>query len=430
MSRLSWLFSVLLSVSLVDAARAVDNPVAGLKLVVVDTTASNGKSKMVLVAKDAAIAKGSGTDAVEISGWMEVAHTEGNGSYDLPQGAGWVANTSKVATYVHKDAPFQGSVKKAIVKPGSVLKIVAKSLGDDNPLEISVPPPDGSVYATATILNDGDETRLCMRFTECEHKVLAGGTGYKLTCDSGVGDPSCLAAMPPPTTTITSVVTNGPASAMLTFGADNPATFYCAMDGAGFQPCSSPGLYTGLSAGTPHTFEVYGVNILSRVGTPASRNWYSPPPALPPPFSLYELEHTLTLDTISLVAPTPHPVYPAPQLTSRIAYVEPGASVTLDLAGSFSYTNLGSPYCPGCLTSFYVGITGHDIAPSGSTCLGNGTAGPVAVNVSNHVFTAPSTPGVYFLNTSAYWEYFCAANYSTLDSDFGPNTIAVLVVEP
>jgi hypothetical protein len=89
-----------------------------------------------------------------------------------------------------------------VIKPGSVLKVVGKSLGDV-PLDISTA-PSGAVYVADTIVNGPDTTRLCTQFDDCTHKTIAGGTGYKLVCKgNSVGDPSCAAAPPTSTTSTT-----------------------------------------------------------------------------------------------------------------------------------------------------------------------------------------------------------------------------------
>jgi polyhydroxybutyrate depolymerase len=95
-------------------------------------------------------------------------------------------------------------VKVSVIKPASLVKVVAKSLGD-TPLDISSA-PTGNVYVVDTIVNDGETTRLCTQFAGCVHKVIAGGTGYKLICKgNGTGDFACTAAFP--STTSTSIVT-------------------------------------------------------------------------------------------------------------------------------------------------------------------------------------------------------------------------------
>jgi hypothetical protein len=76
----------------------------------------------------------------------------------------------------------------------------------------------------------------------------------------------------------TAAVTLAPAglsntrSATFGFSADEPATFECKLDEQGFQPCSSPAVYQGLSDG-PHIFAVRPRDAVGNVGAPASHTW-------------------------------------------------------------------------------------------------------------------------------------------------------------
>jgi hypothetical protein len=76
----------------------------------------------------------------------------------------------------------------------------------------------------------------------------------------------------------TAAVTLAPAalsntrSAAFGFSADEPATFECKLDEQGFQPCSSPVVYEGLSDG-PHVFAVRPRDAVGNIGAPASHTW-------------------------------------------------------------------------------------------------------------------------------------------------------------
>lgn len=109
----------------------------------------------------------------------------------MPQGAKWLVNSATVGKYVNKDAPAGGGVKVGVIKPGSGMKMVGRSLGDV-PLDISVT-PSGPVYVAALIVNGGETTRLCTQFTGCVRSVIAAGS-YKMVCRGGSGDPACTAA--------------------------------------------------------------------------------------------------------------------------------------------------------------------------------------------------------------------------------------------
>jgi Ca2+-binding RTX toxin-like protein len=80
----------------------------------------------------------------------------------------------------------------------------------------------------------------------------------------------------PPETAITSNPTNPTTSttANFTFTFDEAATFECRLDGTGgFQPCTTPKQYTGLTPGS-HTFEVRAKDLAGNLDpTPASFSW-------------------------------------------------------------------------------------------------------------------------------------------------------------
>src|SRR5262245_46138064 len=136
------------------AAYAVDVPVVGVKLVVVDKMASASQAKAVFVSKDTAVTKGSGTDTSQIAAILDISYDAASGSFDMPQGAGWLVNSASVAKYVNQGAPVGGATKVGVIKPGSLVKVVGKSLGDVA-LDISTA-PTGAVYVADTIVNGPD----------------------------------------------------------------------------------------------------------------------------------------------------------------------------------------------------------------------------------------------------------------------------------
>ncbi len=191
---------------------ATDVPVRGLKLTVVAKTVPGGKAKATFIAKDASITKGAGTDPTQIEASLEVAYDGARGVFAMPQGARWLTNSGKLAKYVNKTSPASGAVKVSVLKPGSLVKVVSKSLGDA-PLDVSSA-PSGAVYVAVTVVNGGLPTRLCTQFSGCVHKVTGGGTGYTLTCKGdSVGDPACMAVA---TTTSTSIATTSSTSSSST----------------------------------------------------------------------------------------------------------------------------------------------------------------------------------------------------------------------
>jgi DNA-binding beta-propeller fold protein YncE len=174
-------------------AGAADIPITGQKLIVLDKTLA-GKAKVVFVAKDPAITKGAGTDPAQMVATLGVKFDSQSGAFALGPDH-WINNSASVAKYVNVWAPSEGVVKKGVLAPGSLVKVVAKGLGD-TALDVSVA-PTGAVYVSETIVNGGEETRLCTQFTGCALQAIAGGTGLKLACNAtgSSPDPSCAAAV-------------------------------------------------------------------------------------------------------------------------------------------------------------------------------------------------------------------------------------------
>ena len=168
---------------------------AANKLIVIDRTVLAGAAKVVFVAKDdtAGITKGVGLDPAQISAALSVSWDNGatQGSFVLPQGAsdgtsGWRVNRPFVAKYVNRRAPSGTATKVGVIKPGKLLKLVAKSLGDA-PLDLlgAGAPGPGGITTTFSVTNAGQTFRHCTRFTACEYKPIAAGTGAKLVCRPG-----------------------------------------------------------------------------------------------------------------------------------------------------------------------------------------------------------------------------------------------------
>ena len=179
-------------------------PVTPLKLVVVDKTVLAGHAKTVFVAKDLGVTAGTGTDVSRISARLDLAYAgrEAAGSFLVPPGAsngtaGWLVNKPTVAKFVNKEAPAgMTQAKAAVVKPGNLLKLAAKGLGDVPFDVLTAGPPLGSVYAAYCIANGGSEYCHCSEFPSCTYKPIAADTGAKLVCKGGVPDPACLATGP------------------------------------------------------------------------------------------------------------------------------------------------------------------------------------------------------------------------------------------
>jgi hypothetical protein len=128
-----------------------------------------------------------------------VAYLNGSaaGAFTLPAGAsngtdGWLVNSDKIAKYLNKAAPGGPTqVTKATVKPNkagrSQVKLIARGLGDEGPLDIlsaGDPLSGGGVMTEFCVTNGGEE--FCYPYTfmnfTCAYKLIAGGAGAKLVC--------------------------------------------------------------------------------------------------------------------------------------------------------------------------------------------------------------------------------------------------------
>jgi hypothetical protein len=175
--------------------------VVAKKLIVVDKLTLASKAKLVYVAKDAAVTKGTGTDTTDISATFDVAYDAEAGAFAVPAGAlvgntGWKVNKPTVAKFVNKDAPAGGTeVKVAVIKPSKLLKLVAKGLGDGDALDIvTAGAPTGSVFTSYCVTNGTETTCHCTEFPSCSYKLIAGDTGAKLVCKTpNAGNPACTA---------------------------------------------------------------------------------------------------------------------------------------------------------------------------------------------------------------------------------------------
>jgi hypothetical protein len=108
------------------------------------------------------------------------------GQFVVPTGAlsgdtRWAANKATVAKFVNKVAPGGPTgAKVAVIKPGILVKLVGKSLGD-TPLAVTGAggPDAGGVDVVYTVTNGGSTVRHCTRFAEsaCAYSAIAAGTG-------------------------------------------------------------------------------------------------------------------------------------------------------------------------------------------------------------------------------------------------------------
>jgi hypothetical protein len=85
--------------------------------------------------------------------------------------------------------------------------------------------------------------------------------------------------------------------------------------------------------------------------------------------------------------------------SSNQAHVAPGAKFTV----LFDYSAWGTgPYCPGCVTQYYIGISPNAVtgAASGAAvgCFLNTVfGGSLQTGSTSFDFTAPSTSGIYYI---------------------------------
>jgi hypothetical protein len=87
------------------SAPVVDVPIAATKLVVVDKLVAAGNAKVVFVAKDPGILKGSGTAIAGLGGVVAISYANGEafGAFVAP--FNWVVNDAAVAKMVNQAAP-------------------------------------------------------------------------------------------------------------------------------------------------------------------------------------------------------------------------------------------------------------------------------------------------------------------------------------
>lgn len=172
--------------------------VSAKKLIIVDKLDKAGKAKTVYVAKDGGATKGAGNDVETISVDFKTLYDSASGSFVLPAGSanGWKVNKEQVAKYVNKDAPGGPTeAKVSVIKPGKLIKLVGKGLGDDPIDLITEGAPIGSVFTRFLVDNAGEQNAQCTEFAaaECKFSEIAAGTGRKLVCKNGVANPSCNA---------------------------------------------------------------------------------------------------------------------------------------------------------------------------------------------------------------------------------------------
>ncbi len=105
---------------------------------------------------------------------------------------------------------------------------------------------------------------------------------------------------------------------------------------------------------------------------------------------------------------------------SNTIVVNPGASVML--TGSYSMVYDGGAGCSGCITQHYVGVNGTTL-----NCHQTGGGGSSTSGSINQGFTAPITPGVYYVTQGATWQYNCGDQTPTYNN-VPEEALAVVIV--
>jgi len=170
-------------------ASAADIGVVGRALVIEDRFLV-GRSKLTFVTRDAAVDKGTGTDAASIGAELQVSYDATAGTFLMPQSTHWLVNKSTLAVYANPQGP--DSVSYSRVKPGRIVKVKTRSLGD-TPMDISTA-PTGPVLVVHRITNGLETVRHCTHFNSCEHKVSPGS--FRLVCRRGSTPAACPAGSP------------------------------------------------------------------------------------------------------------------------------------------------------------------------------------------------------------------------------------------
>jgi hypothetical protein len=196
------------------ASHAANVGVVGTKLIIVDKGVNGAKA--VFVAKDGAVSKGSGTNEYTIGATLNVTYDNGtdastSGAFLASAGSpNWVVNKPNVGKYVNKQAPTGGATKVTVIKPGKLVKLVGKSLGD-TPIDIlSQSGADNGTAHTKYRVTDsstGFDSSFCSKFNGCAWKSIAGGSGAKLVCKGGAADATCGGS--PQTTTTSTTLPGG-----------------------------------------------------------------------------------------------------------------------------------------------------------------------------------------------------------------------------
>jgi hypothetical protein len=120
--------------------------------------------------------------------------------------------------------------------------------------------------------------------------------------------------------------------------------------------------------------------------------------------------------------------------TSNVYYATPGEP--LSLTGDWSkvyFTDIIPgyvPYCPGCITQNYIGMTNDEFTGNNWDVCYDVTGLGQQAGVINNSFAAPLRPGVYYITQQSSWNYFCYQFGHMLHDQIARDAIAVVIVNP
>jgi gliding motility-associated-like protein len=191
---------------------------------------------------------------------------------------------------------------------------------------------------------------------------------------------------------------NGGTNGVITVNnsAGGTAPYQYSIDGG--TTWQSSNTFSGLTAGT------YNVQIKDNGGTPGT-------PATPATISTTVTQsyngRNMTYSNVNINS------------SGNSVVVAPGSSVAISYNYSMAY---GSLTCPGCVTQSYIGVGGTStniqcISPITSTTNG----------LFNGTFTAPTTPGIYYISQSWSFEFSCQPSWYPAPNN-ASNAIGVIVV--
>jgi cytoskeletal protein CcmA (bactofilin family) len=117
---------------------------------------------------------------------------------------------------------------------------------------------------------------------------------------------------------------------------------------------------------------------------------------------------------------------------SNVIYATPGQSLTLTGSWNEKFYTDSIPgyvaYCPGCITQNYIGMNNAEgLGTIFTDCYDVSGLAPHS-GVINKAFTAPTTPGVYYITQVSSWEFGCYDNGTGNPGNDRNNAIAVVIV--